>query len=147
MSLLRVDHNAIKFSQVSTTVFVVIAFLTDAGWLIALLALILIASTAAPQWGAFRLLYDRVVRPLGWIRPNVLADDPAPHRFAQGVGATVLVFSVVAIALSASLLGWGLAWLVGILALVNVLFDFCAGCFIYHQLRRFGLLRRGPQTS
>ncbi len=146
MSLQRVDHNAIKFSQVSTTVVIVLAFLSDSGWLVGLLALILIASTAGPQWGAFRLLYDRVVRPLGWIRPNVLADDPAPHRFAQGVGATVLVFSVVAIALGAPLLGWGLAWLVGILALVNVLFDFCVGCFIYHQLRRFGLLR-SPQTG
>ncbi len=147
MNLPRVDHNAIKFSQVSTTVIVVLAFLAAAGWLIGLLALVLMESAAWPRRGAFRLVYDHVVRPQGWVRPNELPDDPAPHRFAQGMGATVLILSVVALAVGAPLLGWTLAWLVGILAMANVLFDFCAGCFVYHQLHRFGLLRRRPQTE
>ncbi len=147
MSVHKVDHNAIKFGQVSTTLFVVAAFLATASWVVGLLALILMASVAWPQWGVFRLIYARVARPSGWLRPNVLDDDPAPHRFAQGVGAGVLVLSVGALVLGAPVLGWALAWLVAILAMVNVLFDFCAGCFVYHHLHRFGLLRHKPQVE
>ncbi len=34
-----------------------------------------------------------------------------------------------------------LAWIVVALALVNLLFGFCAGCFMFLQLRRAGVLR------
>jgi len=147
MSARTVDHNAIKFNQVSIAVVVVLAFSFDLWWLVGLLALLLLVSVAVPQWGAFRVLYERFVLPRRWLRPNVLPDDPAPHRFAQGVGAAFLVISTATLAAGASGLGWVLAGLVGILALVNVLFDFCAGCFAYYQLRRFGLLGRTPQVG
>ncbi len=143
----KVDHNAIKFNQVSIAGIVMVAFGFDIRWLIGLLALLLLVSVVRPQWGAFRLIYERIVLPRRWLRPNVLPDDPAPHRFAQGVGAAFLVISEVALAVGATWLGWGLAWLVAILALVNVLFDFCAGCFGYYQLRRFGLIGRIPQAD
>lgn len=143
----KVDHNAIKFSQVSLTVVAVGALLANAAWLVGILALVLAASTAWPQWGLFRLLYRRVALPLGVLRPNVLDDDPAPHRFAQGLGATFLALSWVALTAGSNALGWGLDLLVAALAMVNVLFDFCAGCFVYYQLRRFGLIRRAAQAE
>ncbi len=147
MGTRRVDHNAIKFNQVSLTVIIVAAFLFDAGWLIGLLALVLLASVARPQWGLFRIVYQRVMLPLGWVRPNILDDDPAPHRFAQGVGAAFLVLSWVALTVGSALLGWALAWVVAILAMVNVLVGFCAGCFVYYQLRRFGVIRHTAQVE
>ncbi|MER3438442.1 MAG: DUF4395 domain-containing protein, partial [Chloroflexota bacterium] len=39
-------------------------------------------------------------------------------------------------------LGWVLAWIVAALALINLLFGFCAGCFLFFQLHRLGLGRR-----
>ncbi|MGH2436113.1 MAG: DUF4395 family protein, partial [bacterium] len=48
----------------------------------------------------------------------------------------------IALISGAGLLGWVLVALVAVLAMVNVVFDFCAGCFIYYQLRRFGLIGR-----
>lgn len=138
----KVDHNAIKFNQISLTIIAVAAFLADLSWLVALLALILVASTAWPQWGLFRVLYQRVALPLGWLKPHVLNDDPAPHRFAQGVGGAFLVLSWVALNAGAAGLGWALDLLVAVLAMVNVAFNFCAGCFVYYQLRRAGLIRR-----
>jgi DMSO reductase anchor subunit len=43
-----------------------------------------------------------------------------------------------------TVLGWVLAWLVVVLAAVNLFFGFCAGCFAFYQLSRLGLIRRGP---
>lgn len=137
----RVDHNAIKFNQVSLTVVAVAAFLLDQRWLVGILAVILAAGTARPQWGLFRVLYQRVALPLGLLRPHLVADDPAPHRFAQGVGAAFLVLSWIALAAGSPVLGWVLNLLVAVLAMANVLLNFCAGCFAYYQLRRFGVIR------
>lgn len=138
----RVDRNAIKFNQVSIAVISTAAFLADLPHLAGVLALVLAAGTARPAWGLFRLIYQRIVLPRRWLRPHVLDDDPAPHRFAQGVGAAFLGLGWLGLALGASAVGWALVLLVAVLALVNVVFDFCAGCFVYYQLRRIGLIGR-----
>jgi uncharacterized protein DUF4395 len=143
----KVDHNAIKFTQLSLTIIAVAAFVADLAWLVGVLALVLIASTLWPQWGLFRVLYQRVVLPLGWLKPNVLNDDPAPHRFSQGVGGAFLLLSWVALQAGQPALGWGFDLLVAVLAMVNVVFDFCAGCFVYYQLRRLGVIRRTAQAE
>jgi hypothetical protein len=46
-----------------------------------------------PAASPFKFLYQRVVLPLRLLRPRIVEDDPAPHRFAQGVGATFLLAS------------------------------------------------------
>ncbi|HXF81805.1 MAG TPA: DUF4395 domain-containing protein [bacterium] len=138
----KVDHNAIKFNQVSIAAVSLAAFLLDRPHLAGLLALVLAVGTARPAWGLFRIVYQRIVLPLRWLRPHVLDDDPAPHRFAQGVGAAFLSLGWLALVRGAGTLGWALVLLVAVLALVNVLFDFCAGCFVYYQLRRRGLIGR-----
>jgi hypothetical protein len=74
-------------------------------------------------------------------RPRL--EEAAPHRFAQAMGAGVLAVSAVALFAGAIGFGWVLAWLVVALALANLLFGFCAGCFIFYQLRR---LMRGVVT-
>lgn len=139
---MKVDHNAIKFSQVSLTTLALAAFVTDAGWLVGILAVIMAVSTAVPGWGVFRVLYRYAALPSGLLRPNVVEDDPAPHRFAQGVGAAFLGASWIALTAQASALGWVLTVIVAALAMLNVLANFCAGCFVYYQLRRYGLIRR-----
>jgi len=138
----KVDHNAIKFNQVSIAVVSTASFLGDLPHLAGLLAVVLAVATARPAWDLFRALYQRVVLPLRWLRPHVLDDDPAPHRFAQGIGAAFLGLGWIALISGASVVGWALVLLVAALALVNVVFDFCAGCFVYYQLRRFGLIGR-----
>ncbi|MDR7452775.1 MAG: DUF4395 domain-containing protein [Armatimonadota bacterium] len=138
----KVDHNAIKFNQVSIAVVSAAAFLADLPWLAGLLALVLAVATARPSWGLFRGIYQRLVLPLGWLRPNLVDDEPAPHRFAQGVGAAFLAAGWIALTARAAVAGWTLVLLVAVLAMVNVVFNFCAGCFVYYQLRRAGLIRR-----
>ncbi len=142
-----VDQNAIKFSQTVIAVWIAVAGGLGAPWLIIFLAAALAVSAGSPGRSLFRLLYERVAVPAGVVRPRVIPDDPAPHRFAQGLGAVVLWLSSLTLLVGAPLLGWLLAGLVAVLALLNVLAGFCAGCFIYYQLARRGWLsrRRGDE--
>lgn len=135
-----VDHTALRVNQSAIVLIAAIAFLLNAPWLVALLCLALALGTAMPALAPFKALYARVLLPAGLLRPDRRPDDPASHRFAQGMGAGVLTLAVVALLLKASAFGWLLVGLVALLAAVNLLAGFCAGCFIYYQLGRRGLL-------
>jgi hypothetical protein len=56
------------------------------------------------------------------------------------VGAAFLGLSVLALVVGANVAGWLLAWIVVVLAAINLAIGFCAGCFLYVQLERLGLL-------
>ncbi len=139
----RLDAHLGKFSQASTFVLAGLAFVLDQPRLVLITALILALSTLAPAIGPYRLLYRFVLVPLRLLRPHMVEDDPAPHRFAQGVGAVFLLASTLAFLVSGTLvLGWTLDLLVFALAALNLFVGFCAGCFVYFQLGRLGLLPR-----
>jgi hypothetical protein len=142
-----VDHNAIKFTQMGIVALVTVAWLAGLPALVALLALALLVGVAWPAGAPLRRLYSHVAVPLGLVRPHLVPDEPAPHRFAQGVGALFLVAATGALYGGLSSLGWVLGAVVAVLAAVNVLWDFCAGCFVYYQLRRVGLVGRRPQAG
>jgi hypothetical protein len=84
-------------------------------------------------------LYRRVLRPARLVRPDLIEDNPEPHRFAQGLGGTVVLLGLMALLLSLPVLGWSLVWMVIGLAAANLLLGFCAGCFVYYQLNRLGI--------
>ena len=143
-----VDVNGLKTNQALIVLFVVVAFVLGAGagaWLVALVAASLAIGAAVPGNGPFQLLYRRVLRPAGVVKARPRPDDPAPHRFAQALGAGFLAVSAIFLFADATVVGWALAWLVVALALVNLLFGFCAGCFAFLQLRR--LTRRSAVAS
>ena len=139
----KVDITAIKFNQASIITFTLLAYLFDVRGLVLLVGLVLAAGTIWPGGALFQQIYRQVLKPAGLLRPHVIDDDPAPHRFAQGLGAAVLGLSSLALlVLNADILGWGLAGLVVVLAAINLFFDFCAGCFVYYQLMRLGIIWR-----
>jgi len=142
MNRTQVDHNAVKFGQVTIVAVVLLALALARPGLIWVLAALLLVNVAWPARGPLRLLYRYVVLPLRVVRPNPVVDELAPHRFAQGVGGTLLVAAGAAFPAGAPVVGWALAGLVAALAAVNIFWNFCAGCFVYYQLRRMGLLRR-----
>lgn len=142
-SLPRVDAHLIKFSQAWVIALSAVAFVLSQPWLALVAAVALTVSALAPAVSPFRLLYRYVAVPLGLLRPRVVEDDPAPHRFAQGVGAVFLLASSgVLFFTPLSVLGWALDLIVFVLASVNFTIGFCAGCFVYYQLGRMGLLPR-----
>lgn len=143
LSVPRVDTHLLKFSQAGVLILVALSFLLNLPVLIAITGLILALSAIKPAAGPFRLLYQQVFVRLGWLKPHVVEDDPAPHRFAQGVGATfLLVATLVFFLTSAITVGWILSLIVFVLAAINLFVGFCAGCFVYYHLGRLGVMPR-----
>jgi hypothetical protein len=134
-----VDVNALRTNQALIVAGVVIAFVlgSSAGaWVLLAVAVSLAIGAARPGFGPFQIFYREVLKPTGFVKPSPRPDDPAPHRFAQSLGATVLFLAALALFAGADALGWVLAFLVLALALVNLLFGFCAGCFVFLQINR-----------
>lgn len=132
----RFDRTALKVNQAAIITLLLIAFVVNLPWLVALVAAVMALGTASPQLALFQRLYRDVLRPAGLLRPDLHAEDAAPHRFAQGFGAGVLVAASLALFGGLGLLGWVLTLVVVVLAAINLLFGFCAGCFVYLQLAR-----------
>jgi hypothetical protein len=147
VSLRPLDRSALKVSQACVVLLIVTAFILDLPPLVGFVGLALLVGTVHPPLALFQQLYFRVLRPIQIVRPEVELDDPAPHRFAQGLGAAFLVAASVAFWLGNHTVGWALGLLVAALAGVNLTTDFCAGCFLYAQLARLGILRAAGARS
>ena len=132
----QVDRTALRVNQASIIGFLVLGFLLDQAWLVAFVFAVMAIGTAIPQAALFQRFYRDVLRPAGLLKPDLYDEDAAPHRFAQGMGAAVLLIATIALFFGAQALGWGLAFVVIALAAVNLFFGFCAGCFVYFQLQR-----------
>ncbi|GIV79506.1 DUF4395 domain-containing protein [Litorilinea aerophila] len=135
----KVDHTALRFNQACIITLLVLAFLLDQVWLVALVGAIMLVGTLWPRAGLFKLIYSRLLKPAGLLKPHLVEDEPQPHLFAQGVGALFLLASTLALVSQAAVLGWLLAGIVVVLAAVNLFLHFCLGCFIYYQLARRGI--------
>ena len=135
----RVDQTALRFNQACIILLLLLGFLTDQVWLVALVAAVMLIGTWWPSAGLFKLIYARLLKPAGWLKPQIVPDEQAPHLFAQGLGGIFLVLSLLAFLLGSAVIGWALAIIVVILAGVNLFAGFCVGCFIFYQLARRGI--------
>lgn len=138
---MRVDQTALKFNQASIITLTLVAFILDLRWLVAFVAAVMALGTLWPSAQLFKRIYTGVVRPRRWLRSRVIRDNPEAHLFAQGLGAVFMIVSSLALlAVRLPTVGWLLAWLVVVLAAVNLFLGFCVGCFLYYQLeRRLGI--------
>src|SRR5260370_1839440 len=139
----RLDTHLAKFSQASVVLISDLAFTLNQPIIVAITAVIMALSALAPSISPFRLLYKGVRIPMHLLKPRVVEDDPAPHRFAQGVGAAFLIAATLVLYLTkATAVGWALDLIVFVLAGINLTVGFCAGCFVYYHLGRLGVLPR-----
>ncbi len=132
----RVDYSALRVNQTAVVLGTAAGFVVDQPVLIAVLAAVLLFSSALPAYAPFSLLYRAVLRPAGLLRPDLRDESAAPHRFAQLLGGLMLAVSFAALSAGAVVAGWLTAALVTALALTNLFSGFCAGCFLYFQLSR-----------
>ena len=142
----KVDHSALKVNQAFIIALLILAYVLNSVWLVAFVAAVMLLGTAVPSLSLFKRVYQHVLRPAGLVKPNVLVDNPEPHRFAQGFGGVVLLAAIVALLAGAAVVGWALVGLVVVLAALNLFLGFCAGCFVYYQLHKLGVpgFARGP---
>lgn len=134
----RVDHAGIRTSQALTIGLLLLAFILDSPPLAGIVSLLMLASAGSPSLSVFQLVY-RTVKQAGLVKPDIIVDNPEPHRFSQALGGVFVGLAFVSLFAGQTALGWGLVWLVILLASANLFLGFCAGCFMYYQLNRFGV--------
>jgi hypothetical protein len=147
--LQNVDHAALKTNQAVIIGLCIGAFVVNAPWLAGLVALVMAVGTYKKMPG-FGFFYRGLLKPRGWVKPDIIQDNPEPHRFAQGFGAVVLAAATALLFLGASVPGWGLVWLVIGLAALNLFLGFCAGCALYYWFNRLhvpGFAKSAPSGS
>ena len=114
--------------------------LFDVRWLLFFLAYGFLARVlTGPTLSPMGLLATRVLVPKLGNRKKLVAGPP--KRFAQTVG---LLFSVTALTLtygfSLPLVGEGVLWVLVTFAALESLVGFCAGCFVFGYLMKWGLI-------
>ncbi|MBK8987433.1 MAG: DUF4395 domain-containing protein [Chloroflexi bacterium] len=135
----KVDQSALKANQAFIIGLLLLAYVLNSVWLVAFVGMVMLLGTAVPTLSLFKRVYQHLLQPAGLVRPHVIADNPEPHRFAQGFGGVVVALAVIALLAGQSFIGWALAGVVVVLAALNLFLGFCAGCFVYYQLNRLGV--------
>ena len=124
-----IDSRAPRFNQVVVGAVSALAVATGWWWLLALLALQLLAGlTFGRRYCLPCLLYFEVVQPHFGEGP---LEDARPPRFANMVGAAFLTTASISYLAGAETLGAVLGALVALLALLAATTGFCAGCEAY----------------
>lgn len=142
-SPLRVDRNTLRTNQAFIVALTLLAFVlgVEVGrWLVLGTGLVMLLGTLDERLALFKQVHRRILKPAGILGADVRVEDPMPHQFAQGMGSVVLLAAFAALVGGAVAAGWVLTFVVAALAFVNLAVQFCAGCFIYYQLDRRGLL-------
>ena len=77
------DRTALRVNQALIIGLNLLAFIFNAPWLSLLVALVMAYGTLSRQPG-FKVVYSGLLKPRGWVKPDVLDDNSEPHGFAQG---------------------------------------------------------------
>ena len=137
-TLQKVDHSALKTNQLVIISLNILAFILNLPVLAAFVAAVMGLGSALKVPG-FGFVYKSILKPRGWMKPDVLDDNPEPHRFSQILGFMFMTAGSVALFSSSTVLGWALVWIVVALASLNAFGGFCVGCAVYYWLARFNL--------
>ncbi|MBZ0280797.1 MAG: DUF4395 domain-containing protein [Anaerolineae bacterium] len=137
--LRKVDQNGLKTGQAATIILLILAFVLNSPLLVAVVAVAQLLGALDVPFAPYRLLYQQVVKPSGLVKPNVVIDNPEPHRFAMLVGAVFNGMATLALLANAPAIGWVLVAIVVVLANLNFWLNFCAGCWMYYQFHRLGV--------
>jgi hypothetical protein len=138
-TLRKVDQNGMKVGQAVTILLLIAAFVLNSWVLVAFVAVAQLLGALDVPFAPYRLFYQNVVKAAGWVKPNIITDNPEPHRFAMLVGALFNGVAAVALLAEVTVVGWVLVGIVLVLANLNFWLNFCAGCWMYYQLNRLGI--------
>ena len=93
-----------------------------------------IGATRGVQHTPHAWLFRAVVRPR--LAPPDELEDPAPPRFAQGVGLGFALVALLGFTTGLTLLGQVAIGFALVAALLNAVFRFCLGCELYLLIKR-----------
>jgi uncharacterized membrane protein HdeD (DUF308 family) len=107
----------------------------DSVLLVSFVAVVMAVGTIWPKAGLFKIVYQNILKGRV-LAPDVVADNPQPHRFSQGFGAAVLGIALILFVAAAQVAAWIVVGVVVALAALNLFVGFCAGCYLYYQLAK-----------
>jgi hypothetical protein len=140
----KIDKSGIKFNQILIVLLVSVSFIMNLPFLIALTSIIMIIGSILPEASLFRLIYLNIVKRSGIMKPEIVNESNAPHLFSHGFGGIVLLISFLLLQFfpdnTGIIIGWSISLIVAVLAFINIIWNFCAGCWLYFQLQKSGLL-------
>jgi hypothetical protein len=108
-TLRKVDHSGLKTGQAATIILLIVAFVLNSPLLVAFVGLAQLLGGLNVPYAPYRLLYQRVVKPSGIVKPNIVNDNPEPHNFAMLVGAIFNGAATLALLAGAAEIGWVLS--------------------------------------
>jgi hypothetical protein len=125
-----IDPRGHRFGAGVSAIALIVAFLTGTVWLVAI-ALLSIGVSAAfgLKYSIYGVAWRRIAKVLAL--PKVEPEHEYPPRFAQTLGSTALILALVAFALGATTVGWGLTLAVAGLQSVLAVTGYCLGCRLY----------------
>jgi hypothetical protein len=137
-----IDPRGPQFAAALTVVVLILALLLPQPWALAVTVIQTVLFAIGAGLGVQRTphawLFKKFVRPrLG--APDEL-EDPAPPRFAQGVGLAFVLVALVGYLVGATLVAQIALGLALVAAVLNAVFRFCLGCEMYLLIRRLGLI-------
>jgi len=139
LTLRKVDHSGLKVGQASTIILLIVAFVLNSTLLVAFVALAQLLGALNVPFAPYRLFYQNVLKPSGLVKPNVIDDNPEPHRFAFLVGSIFNGVATLALLANVPTVAWVLVGIVIALANLNFWLNICVGCLMYYQLNRLGV--------
>jgi len=149
-STAEIDPRGPQFNAILTSVVLALSLLTAPGTVgVVLLALQAALFAVAVALGVQRtpaaFLFRRFVRPR--LSAPTHLEDPAPPRFAQGVGLAFTLVGLAGYLAGAPLLGAVATGFALAAALLNAVFGFCLGCEMYLLIRRAAPARSTSTTT
>lgn len=142
----QIDPRGSQFAAALTTIVLAVVLATAPSTLaITLLAIQAALFAVGAIFGVARTPHAWLFRTL--VRPRLAAprewEDPAPPRFAQGVGLAFALIGLLGLLAGAQILGLVAVGFALAAALLNAVFGFCLGCETYLLLRR----ATGPRAA
>lgn len=133
-----VNEKAARAVAGLVVVVAVVALVTGWLWLSAVLAVgFALRVASGPRFDPFGQLATKVIAPrLG--EPVLVAG--APKRFAQAVGLVFTLGATLALVLGAPVVATVLLAVLVVFALLESVVGFCAGCWVFGYLMRWGLV-------
>jgi hypothetical protein len=125
-----IDPRGHRFGAAVSSILILIAAITGAETLVALVLLALGTSAIfGLRYSVFGIAWRRIAALLRL--PEVAKEHPYPPRFAQAFGSVALALACIAFIVGLQTLGWILALAVAGLQAVLAATGFCLGCRLY----------------
>lgn len=125
-----IDPRGHRFGAGVSAIVLILAALTGTTWLV-VFALLSIGTSAAfgLRYSIYGVAWRRIVALTGLGKTE--AEHEYPPRFAQVLGSVALTLALIAFALGATTVGWGLSLAVAALQTLLAVTGYCLGCRLY----------------